>query len=81
MMIELQMNTLFLKHEQSHITQIYSPWCDDNSMWAMRIVLHKGKVPQSVPGSFLFITIVESPVSPGYMFVHFLDKETDTQKV
>lgn len=50
-------------------------------MWAMRIVLHKGKVPQSVPGSFLFITIVESPVSPGYMFVHFLDKETDTQKV
>lgn len=50
-------------------------------MWVTSIVLHKGKVHQSVPGSFLFTTIFESPISPGYMFVHFLDKETDTQKV
>ena len=45
------------------------------------ITLCKGKMSYSVTGSLLYSGIFESPISPGYMFVHFPVKEIDTYRV
>lgn len=48
-------------------------------MWVTSIVLYKGKMSYGVTGSLLYTARFESPISPGYMSVHFLVKETDTK--